>query len=74
MFVHRADTADEDLSQRIEDWWKTESFGTRCDVQVETSAEDLRALRLLDSSVRKCEDRCEAGLLWKKEDVKMPDN
>ncbi|XP_043230776.1 uncharacterized protein LOC122386061 [Amphibalanus amphitrite] len=74
MFIHRADTEDRHLGECVEEWWKTDSFGTKVELKGEASAEDLRALRLLDTSVKKCGDRYEAGLLWKGKDQRMPDN
>ncbi|KAF0288241.1 hypothetical protein FJT64_013392 [Amphibalanus amphitrite] len=59
--------------QQVEEWWTTEAFGTRCDVN-ESSAEDQRSIKILNDTVKRGENRYESGLLWKNEDVKMPEN
>lgn len=76
MFIQR-DVPDADadqLTQCVQDWWLTESFGTRCDIKQAASLEDQRALRILEKTVKKTGERYEAGLLWKPEKVQMPDN
>ena len=61
------------LRQQVEEWWTTEAFGTRCDVN-ESSAEDQRSIQILNNTVKRRENRYESGLLWRNEDVKMPEN
>ena len=73
LFVHRAKAADE-MHEFIQEWWKTESFGTKFGNESSMSAEDRRALDILRETTRKVGNHYEVGLLWKSDDVKMPNN
>jgi len=64
----------EDLQSTIQAWWSTEAFGTKYDKPVAMSREDQRAEKLLQQNTRYLGDRYEASLLWKADDVKMPNN
>ena len=44
MHVHRVLNAEESLSKQVEDWWRTESFGTKYEDVTPRSREDKRAL------------------------------
>ena len=57
----------------LQDWWTTESFGTKFE-GLSRSQEDARAERLMEDTICKRGDHYEVGLLWKQDDVKMPDN
>ena len=72
MFVHR--TASAGVPDFLQEWWSTESFGTKHESQFPTSAEDRRAMKIFEETTRQVENRYEVGLLWKTDDVKMPDN
>ena len=63
-----------ELSNLVKKWWTTESFGCSYDIKHARSAEDERALQILESTTRKVGDRYETGLLWKDSEVKLPSN
>ena len=42
MHVHRVLNADEPLNKQVEDWWRTESFGTKYEDVTPRSREDKR--------------------------------
>jgi len=44
MQVHRVPNVKESLSKQVEDWWRTESFGTKYEDVTPHSREDKRAL------------------------------
>ena len=44
MHVHRVLNVEESLSKQLEDWWRTESFGTKYEDVTPRSREDKRAL------------------------------
>ena len=64
------------MSQEVENWWKTESFGTKFNCDVSRSTEDERALKRLEETInfRVDLDHYETGLLWKDEKVVLPNN
>ncbi|XP_068719613.1 uncharacterized protein [Montipora capricornis] len=64
------------LNKEVENWWKTESFGTKFNCDVSRSAEDERALKRLEETTifRADLDHYETGLLWKDEEVVLPNN
>lgn len=63
-----------DLNQSLQEWWSTESFGTKYNIQFPTSKEDRKAMNVLEETTKFKDNRYECKLLWKNEDVKMPDN
>ena len=75
------------LSEQIDKFWNLESFGTRADhdSRLETSVcnisaphnlsgEDIRAVEILQKTTRMSEGHYETGLLWRDENVKLPNN
>ena len=75
-FVGHCVTLDTTLNKEVENWWKTESFGTKFSCDVPRSAEDERALKRLEETTnfRADLDHYETGLLWKNEEVVLPNN
>ena len=73
MLIHRA-TEESVLCDAVKDWWATESFGSMFEGQVSRSQDDLRAQAMLDKMTKLQDGHYEVGLLWKKDDLKMPDN
>ncbi|XP_043209234.1 uncharacterized protein LOC122374503 [Amphibalanus amphitrite] len=63
MFLHK--TALHGEHDFLQDWWSTESFGTKHGTEFPTSAEDRRALRILERTTKLVGNRYEVGLLWK---------
>ena len=74
MHVHRVLNDEESLNKQVEDWWRTESFGTKYEDASPRSREDNRALEMLERTVKHVSDGYEVGMLWKEQDVKFPDN
>ena len=74
MHIQRKTTAEERLSEQVKEWWSTESFGTKYDKPASQSKEDERAMSILERTTKKMPDRYVAGMLWKDDDVKFPNN
>ena len=75
-FVGHCVTLDTTLNQEVENWWKTESFGTKFNHDISRSTEDERALKRLEetTSFRADLGQYETGLLWKDEEIVLPNN
>lgn len=74
MLIQRVPTTEDLLNQQLQNWWRTDSFGTKYQHESPQTREDKRAIEILESSVRHIGDRYEAGLLWKEKDVQLCDN
>ena len=75
-FVGHCVTADTTLNEEAENWWRTESFGTKFNRDVPRSTENERALKHLEETTNFRADlgHYETGLLWKDEEVMLPNN
>ena len=75
-FVGHCVTADTTLNEEAENWWRTESFGTKFNRDVPRSTEDERVLKHLEETTNFRADlgHYETGLLWKDEEVMLPNN
>ena len=64
-FVGHCVTLDTTLNKEVENWWKTESVGTKFNCDVSRSAEDERALKRSEETTnfRADLDHHETGLL-----------
>lgn len=51
-----------------------DSFGTRPDIKSMESEEDARANQILNSTIRFENGRFEAGILWRNDEIEMPDS
>ena len=65
---------DDDMSAMLQEWWTTESFGSRFEGEDAKSPEDIRAMKIMESTTQRLDNRYETGLLWKSDDVSLPDN
>ena len=76
MFVSKSKSqqSDEDLSNMLHDWWSTESFGTKPVDKHPVTLEDKKAMGILENTTQLKGGRYEVGLLWREEEVSMPDN
>ena len=74
MLIERVPTTDNLLNQQLQNWWRTDSFGTKYQHESPRTREDKRAIEILESTVRHIGDRYKAGLLWKEKDVQLCDN
>ena len=72
--VHRVLNAEESLSKQVEDWWRTESFGTKYEDVTPRSREDKRSPETLERTVKHVCNRYEVGMLWREGEVNFPDN
>ena len=58
MHVHRVLNAEESLSKQVEDWWRTESFGTKYEDVTHRSRDEKRAQETLERTVKHLCNRC----------------
>ena len=68
MFIHTVPSEDDLQHRQVQNWWITDSFGTRYKQTSPRSLEDKRALN------KHVGDRYQVGLLWKTPDIEFPDN
>ncbi|XP_054085566.1 uncharacterized protein LOC128921580 [Zeugodacus cucurbitae] len=71
--LHMSVADDGYLHDLVADYFNTESFGVRPAPLIEPD-EDKRARRILESTVMKTDGRFQAGLLWRQDDVQLPDS
>ena len=69
-----ASQEDSNLEKQIARWWEIESFGIGHDSGNPLSSQDSKALDMLKSSLRFKDSHYEVGLLWREEEVSLPDN
>ena len=67
-------TLDEELNETVKTWWRTENFGCRYDCDLQHSSEDEKILKFLSEKTQKVDGRYEVPLLWRDQDVRLPDN
>ena len=78
---------EKNLRELVEDFWKLEAFGTqgapqsweseqvnRLSALHNWSVEDMRTVETLQRTTRLSDGCYETGLLWHKEDVRLPNN
>ncbi|XP_055915434.1 uncharacterized protein LOC129948452 [Eupeodes corollae] len=65
--------SEDTLHKLVADYFETESFGVR-PAPVLESQDDSRARRILKSTTVKVEGRFQTGLLWKRDDIELPDS
>ena len=65
--------ADDKLANQLSKWWDIESYASNCDV-TEHSEEEQRAIKTLEQTTRFNGERYEVGLLWREDEVKLPNN
>ena len=65
--------ADDKLANQLSKWWDIESHASNCNVTGH-SKEEQRAIKTLQQTTRFNGERCEVGLLWREEEVKLPNN
>ena len=67
-------SSDNNLHEQVKQLWFTESFGTKYNESPRKSKADERALALLSERTTRVGQRYETGLLWKSEDIHLPDS
>ena len=65
--------ADDKLANQLSKWWDIESYVSNCDVTGH-SKEEQRAIKTLEQTTRFNGERYEVGLLWREDEVKLPNN
>ena len=74
VFHSHVSSPDDELHSMVKSWWKTESFGFKCDVTTKRSMEDERVMEFLDETTRRVDKRYEVGLIWKSPETVLPNN
>ena len=64
-FIHTVPLDDDLLHRQVQNWWRTDLFGTKYEQSSPRSLEDKRALQTLQETVKHVGDRYQVGLLWK---------
>ena len=81
-------TCDKNLHDQVEKFWKVEGFRTKSTLKARTegdadskrrdlilSREDMRAVDILTKTAKlNDDDHYETGLLWRKDDIQLPNN
>lgn len=63
------------LSENImSDYFDAETFGVKPDLKPLLGAEDKRAMNILKNTTKRCGNRYESGLLWRHDDIKLPNS
>ena len=65
--------ADDKIANQLSKWWDIESYTSNCDVSGH-SKEEQRAIKTLEQTTRFNGERYEVGLLWREDEVKLPNN
>ena len=64
---------DDKLANQLNKWWDIESYASKCDVTGH-SKDEQRAIRTLEQTNRFNGEGYEFGLLWREEEVRLPNN
>ena len=65
--------ADDKLGNQLSKWWDIGSYASNCDV-TGNSKEEHRAVKTLEQSTRFNGERYEVGILWREDEVKLPNH
>ena len=65
--------ANDKLANQLSKWWDMESYASNCDVTGH-SKEEQRAIKTLEQTTQFNGERYEVGLLWREDEVKLPNN
>ena len=65
--------ADDKLANQLSKWWDIKSYASNCDT-TSHSKEEQRAIKTLEQTTRFNGERYEVGLLWREEEVRLPNN
>ena len=65
--------ADDKLANQLSKWWDIESYASNYDVTGH-SKEEQRAIKTLEQTTQFKGERYEVGLLWREDEVKLPNN
>lgn len=70
----RDDRSDEDLHQAMKDYFAIDSLGVVKPSETLLSSEDQRSCRMLETLTTFKGDRYETGLLWRYDDIRLPNS
>ena len=65
--------AHDKIANQLSKWWDIESYASNCDV-TGNSKEEQRAIKTLKQTARFTGEGYEVGLLWREDEVKLPNN
>ena len=65
---------DDELHNRVEEFWQTEVFGTKYNLPNSFSPENERVLMNMDATTTIVNGHYEVGMLWKQSTVQLPNN
>ncbi|XP_037047880.1 uncharacterized protein LOC119082466 [Bradysia coprophila] len=65
---------DENLHKLVERFFSIENFGVKAPEQTIEALSDKRARHLLESTTKRIGDKFETGLLWKYDDISLPNS
>ena len=57
MYVHTVPTSDDLLHKQMQNWWRTDSFGTKYQQASPRSLDDKKALKILKDTAKKGGDQ-----------------
>lgn len=72
--IHEATKNDDELHRLVKSFFTTESFGVTPPTRDLISVENERALNIMKRTMKKVNDRYEIGLLWKADNISLPDS
>ena len=72
--IHTVPSPDALLYKQMENWWRTDSFGTKYEQISPRSIEEKKALKTPEETVKHMGDRYQVGMLRKRTDVEFPEN
>lgn len=72
--VNFVSISDENLHRRVEEFWKTESFGCSFEGKIPRSVQDQSATRIFEATAKHTGERYEIGMLWRCENPVLPYN
>ena len=73
MTTSAVSVTEDKLASQLSRWWDIESYASNCDVTGQ-SKDERRAIDTLKETTRFNGERYEVGLLWREDDVKLPNN
>ncbi|CAG7785078.1 unnamed protein product, partial [Allacma fusca] len=73
VLFHHCD-GDQELNEMVRESFSTEAFGVEIPEQTRHSRDDARSLKLLENTTKKIGDRYQTGLLWKSDNIVMPES
>ena len=65
--------SEDKLASQLSKWWGIESYASNCDVTGH-SKDEQTAIKTLTQTTRLTGERYEFGLLWREDEVKLPNN